>query len=159
MLLYFGVQHLRQYVIESICPKDGAACTVTSPKVESKLFFWNSTEHKANMALVRLREIVSAKEMGRFWSVLFFQKHYRSHSQNLCATELYHIKTITNKNWKSREIEGRHLSPQKFPIYWLKPMTYHLRFPEFGYWSSCFYTCFYVVPPSPSLTQGKWQIN
>lgn len=27
MLFCFGVQHLRQYVIESICPRDGAVCT------------------------------------------------------------------------------------------------------------------------------------
>lgn len=37
-----------------------------SPKVVSKLFFWINADPKANMALLRLRKIDSAKEKGRF---------------------------------------------------------------------------------------------
>lgn len=47
--------------------------TLFSPKVASKLLFQISTDHKANMALLRLRKTDSAKERGRFRSALFFQ--------------------------------------------------------------------------------------
>lgn len=77
---------------------DGAACACKqiSPQVPSKLFFWASTDPKANTAWKNGQ----CKEKGKILIHILCPKHYRANLQNFYPTELYHIKEQNLKNKK-----------------------------------------------------------
>lgn len=95
MLFCSGVQHSRQSVTESICPTNGAVGTCKQiSQVLCKLFFWISTDPKANTAWKNGQ----CKGKGKILIHILCPKHYRANLQNFYATELYHIKEQNLKN-------------------------------------------------------------
>lgn len=76
--------------------------TLFSPKVASKLLFQISTDHKANMALLRLRKTDSAKERGRFRSALFFQNTTGPSHRNSMPPKCTESKKNNLKTWGNR---------------------------------------------------------
>lgn len=75
---------------------NGAACTCKqmSPQAVSKLFFWISTDSKANMAWKNGQ----CKRKGKILIHIPCPKHRRANSQNFYSAELYHIKKQNDKN-------------------------------------------------------------
>lgn len=63
-------------------------CKQIFPQVLSKLFFWISTDPKANTAWKNRQ----CKGKGKILIHILCPKHYRANLQSFYSTELYHIK-------------------------------------------------------------------
>lgn len=134
--------------------------TLFSPKVASKLLFQISTDHKANMALLRLRKTDSAKERGRFRSALFFQN----------TTGPSHRNSMPPKCTESKKKQPENLGEQKGGILpgndsqitdwnqWYSTAVF-----QFGLCGAAVFVGGgfgrVFLFPSFFLLEGRWQIN